>query len=218
MVEGGGGVVEELIKLRSFIHGGKDQHESCTVHHGEPLLCPCLRTTCNFFGYFFLGWVMLLHPQATSTDNGGPRTSDLSIERRRRNHFTTAQRVEHKLTIKNTFFQIVRNIKSSVIITLKTIIKLITSLSETAFFQLKFAHFPIYLELDSGLEAVSPQPVRVTPLITETGVHLLLGVTEAVVVRVGASRKRRSSFSPRPIAVTHRMIGQLQGRGRAQLQ
>ena len=36
-----------------FIHGGKDQHKSCTAHHGEPLLCPCLRTTCNyFFGYF----------------------------------------------------------------------------------------------------------------------------------------------------------------------
>ena len=33
---------------------------------------------------------MLLHPLATSTDHGGPRTSDLSIERRRRNHFTTA--------------------------------------------------------------------------------------------------------------------------------
>ena len=33
---------------------------------------------------------MLPHPQATSTDHGGPRTSDLSIERRRRNHFTTA--------------------------------------------------------------------------------------------------------------------------------
>ena len=33
---------------------------------------------------------MLLHPQATSTNQGGPRTSDLSIEGRRRNHFTTA--------------------------------------------------------------------------------------------------------------------------------
>ena len=28
---------------------------------------------------------MLLHPQATSRDHGGPRTSDLSIERQRRN-------------------------------------------------------------------------------------------------------------------------------------
>ena len=37
-----------------------------------------------------LGWVMLPHPQATSTDHVGPRTSELSIERRRRNHFTTA--------------------------------------------------------------------------------------------------------------------------------
>ena len=40
------------VLLRPFIHGGKDQHKSCTAHHGEPLLCPCLRTTCNFFGYF----------------------------------------------------------------------------------------------------------------------------------------------------------------------
>ena len=39
-------------RRRSFIHGGKDQHKSCTAHHGEPLLCPCLRTACNFFGYF----------------------------------------------------------------------------------------------------------------------------------------------------------------------
>ena len=79
--------------LRPFIHGGKDQHKSCTAHHGEPLLCPCLRNTCYFFFFFlviFLGWVMLLHPQATSTDHGGPRTSDLSIERRRRNHVSTA--------------------------------------------------------------------------------------------------------------------------------
>ena len=56
--------------LRPFIHGEKDQHKSCTAHHGEPLLCPCLRTTCNFFLVIFLGWVMLLHPQATSTDHG----------------------------------------------------------------------------------------------------------------------------------------------------
>ena len=75
--------------LRPFIHGGKDQHKSCTAHHGEPLLCPCLRTTCYFL-VIFLGWVMLLHPQATITDHSGPRTSDLSIERRRRNHFTTS--------------------------------------------------------------------------------------------------------------------------------
>ena len=36
---------------------------------------------------------MLLHVQATSTDHGGPRTSDLSIERPRRNHFTTAPEI-----------------------------------------------------------------------------------------------------------------------------
>ena len=40
------------LRLRPFIHGGKDEHKSCTAHHGEPVLCPCLRTTCNLFGYF----------------------------------------------------------------------------------------------------------------------------------------------------------------------
>ena len=75
-------------ELRPFIHEGQDQHTSCTAHHGEPLLCPYLRTTWNFFA-IFLGWAMLLHPQATSMDQSGPRTSDISIERRRRNHFTT---------------------------------------------------------------------------------------------------------------------------------
>ena len=33
---------------------------------------------------------MLPHPQATSTDHGGPHTSDLTIERRGRNNFTAA--------------------------------------------------------------------------------------------------------------------------------
>ena len=45
---------------------------------------------CFLFLVIFLGWVLLLYPQATSTDHGGPRTSALSIERRRRNHLTTA--------------------------------------------------------------------------------------------------------------------------------
>ena len=31
----------------------------------------------------------MLHPQATTTNHSGPRISDLSIERRRRNHFNT---------------------------------------------------------------------------------------------------------------------------------
>ena len=48
-----GGCVEADLDLRSFIHEGWDQHTSCTAHHGEPLLCPCLRTTCNFFLLFF---------------------------------------------------------------------------------------------------------------------------------------------------------------------
>ena len=51
---------------------------------------PLLKNYMQFFLVIFLDWVMLPHPQATSTDHGGPRTSDLSIERRRRNHFTTA--------------------------------------------------------------------------------------------------------------------------------
>ena len=67
--------------LRPFIHGGKDQH-------GEPLLCPCLELHAIFL-VIFLDWVMLPHPQATSTDHVGPRTSDLSIEMRRRNYLTT---------------------------------------------------------------------------------------------------------------------------------
>ena len=58
-------------------------------HNAETLLCVCLRTSCNFL-VIFLGWVMLPHPQATSTDHGGPRSSDLSIEKQRRKHFTTA--------------------------------------------------------------------------------------------------------------------------------
>ena len=33
---------------------------------------------------------MLLRPKATRTDHGGPRTSDLTIERRRRNYFYTS--------------------------------------------------------------------------------------------------------------------------------
>ena len=36
---------------------------------------------------------MLPRPQATSTDHGGSRTSDLSIERRRRNHFIAAPHI-----------------------------------------------------------------------------------------------------------------------------
>ena len=45
---------------------------------------------CFTLKHCYYSQVLLLHPQATSTDHGGPRTSDLSIERRRRNHFTTA--------------------------------------------------------------------------------------------------------------------------------
>ena len=41
----------------------------------------------KIYMHVFLGLVMLPHPQAMSTVHGGPRTSDLSIEKRRRYHF-----------------------------------------------------------------------------------------------------------------------------------
>ena len=44
--------------LRPFIHEGKDQHTSSTAHHCEPVLCPSLRTACNFF-VIFVGCVCL---------------------------------------------------------------------------------------------------------------------------------------------------------------
>ena len=58
---------------------------------------PLFKNYMQLFLVIFLGWAMLPHPQATSTDHGGPRTSDLSIERRRRNHFTTAPQSKTKL-------------------------------------------------------------------------------------------------------------------------
>ena len=45
---------------------------------------PLFKNYIQFFWFFFWAGVMLFHPQATSTDHGGPRTSDFSIERRRR--------------------------------------------------------------------------------------------------------------------------------------
>ena len=50
--------------------------------------------------HFFLGWVMLPHPQATSTAHGGTRTTEISIERRRRNQFTTAPRIDKIIKIR----------------------------------------------------------------------------------------------------------------------
>ena len=75
------------IKLKRFIHEGKDQHKSFSALHGEPLLYPNLSSMCNFL-VIFLGWVMLPHPQTTSPDHGGSRTSDLPIERLKRNLVT----------------------------------------------------------------------------------------------------------------------------------
>ena len=56
------------------------------------LLCPCLRITCSFFG-LFSRWIVLSHSQSTSTDHGGSRTSNLTTERRRHNHFITAPQI-----------------------------------------------------------------------------------------------------------------------------
>ena len=44
------GSLQKEDKITPIIEEGKDQHTSCTAHHGEPLLCPCLGTTCSFFG------------------------------------------------------------------------------------------------------------------------------------------------------------------------
>ena len=53
----------------------------------QETLVPLTQIDIHFF-VIFLSWVMLPHPQAISTDHGGPRTSHLSIDRH--NHFTTA--------------------------------------------------------------------------------------------------------------------------------
>ena len=70
--------------LRLFILEGKDQCTRCPAHHGELLLCPCLKTACKFFGYFS-GLVIAASPAS----NGSWWASNIrpSIERRRRNHF-----------------------------------------------------------------------------------------------------------------------------------
>ena len=41
------GVDPSRIIFRRFIHKGNDEHTSCSVFDGEPLLCPWLRYTCN---------------------------------------------------------------------------------------------------------------------------------------------------------------------------
>ena len=45
-----------ICKLRSFIHGGKDQHKSCTAHHGEPLLCPCFKNYMQLLFFWLFFW------------------------------------------------------------------------------------------------------------------------------------------------------------------
>ena len=54
--------------LRWFIHKGKDQHTNCSAFRWEPLLCPWLSYTCSFW-LFFLGYGILTHIQAASTDH-----------------------------------------------------------------------------------------------------------------------------------------------------
>ena len=65
-----------------------NQQTSYSVHHWEALLSHWLRFTCLFL-VIFPDWIMLSRPQSMSTDHGGSRTSNLSMENRRRNHFTT---------------------------------------------------------------------------------------------------------------------------------
>ena len=43
----------QLDFVKPIYSRGKDQRKNCTAHHGEPLLCPCERTRCNFFSYYF---------------------------------------------------------------------------------------------------------------------------------------------------------------------
>ena len=76
--------------LRSFYPRGIGPTYELYSSSRRTAVVPLLKNYMQFFLVIFLGWVMLPHPQATITDHGGPRTSDLSIERRRRNHFTTA--------------------------------------------------------------------------------------------------------------------------------
>ena len=69
-----------------FIHKGQDQLTRCSTLHGEPRLFLAQELHALLL-FIFLGWVILPHPQATSTDHGGPRTSYHLTERRRRYHF-----------------------------------------------------------------------------------------------------------------------------------
>ena len=75
----------------------KEQHTSCSALSGEPLFCRWLKFTGNFLA-IFRGWLLLPHPTATSRVHNGPRTFELPIERRRRNHLTTAPHVILKAT------------------------------------------------------------------------------------------------------------------------
>ena len=68
-----------FIVIGQFVHKRKNEQTSCSVFDGKPLLCHWLRFTYCFLANF-LGWLMLVHPQSTTMDHGGPQKSDLSID------------------------------------------------------------------------------------------------------------------------------------------
>ena len=78
------------IKIKTHYPQGKGPTQELYSSSRRTAVVPLFKNYMQFFVVIFLGWVMLLHPQTTSTDHGGPRTSDLSIERGSRKHFTTA--------------------------------------------------------------------------------------------------------------------------------
>ena len=60
---------------------------------------PLVKISMFIFSVIFLDCVMLPQPQAMYMDHGGPRTSDLSIERQIRNHFTTTSTKQSKAEV-----------------------------------------------------------------------------------------------------------------------
>ena len=67
--------------LRPFIHKRKDQNMSVQLIITTQLtaVVPLLRIYMHLFLVVFLGWAMLPHPQTTSTDHGGPRSSNFRL-------------------------------------------------------------------------------------------------------------------------------------------
>ena len=80
------------IKSKMIYQQGKGPIYELLSSSQSIAVVPLVKIYMQFFLAIFLGWVMLPHFQATSTDHGGPRTSDLSIDRGRCNHFSTHPR------------------------------------------------------------------------------------------------------------------------------